>query len=73
MWDKDDHLGRWVQGICAIFLGIFGVVCGWYSLNNLVYVYLIGGLGLAVGSLRLCWRCAVYALTGTNNVNRDDY
>jgi len=32
-----------------------------------------GGFAVLIGSARLCWRCARYAITGQGNVNRDDF
>jgi hypothetical protein len=38
-----------------------------------VFFYFIAGITLFFGSVRLCWRCLWYALTGKGNVNRDGF
>jgi hypothetical protein len=73
MWDEDDHAGRWIQGICAIFLALFASVAGYLIFTSTVLMIMIGGFAAFCGSATLCWRCARYALTGKGNVNRDDY
>jgi len=73
MWDETDYTARWVQGICAIFLAIFAVADAYFVLHFFLFWYVVAGFTLFVGSARLCWRCLRYAVTGKNNVNRDDY
>jgi hypothetical protein len=72
-WDEDDRFGRWLQGICAVLLAIFSVIGGYIVLTHIGFFLLIGGIPLIYGSTRLCWRCAHYAITGRNNVNRDSF
>jgi len=71
MWDGKDYGSRWIQGICAIFLALFTVIGGYVVLSHLVFFIIIGGIPVITGSAWLTWRCAYYALTGKNNVNRD--
>lgn len=73
MWDEQDHFGRWVQGISAIFLAVFAAACAYFIYTSTIWMIIIGGITLFLGSVRLCWRCAFYAVTGRNNVNRDGY
>jgi len=76
MWDEDDTFGRWFQGLCAIPL--FGWTCFvLYLLANGYHMsYSYGRAGefcTGVGTAYLGYRCLRYAMTGRNNVNRDDY
>jgi hypothetical protein len=74
MWDEVDYLGRWIQGFCAIFLALFALADAymlWHT--SFVFFYFLAGIGALFGSVRLCWRCFWYAVTGKNNVNRDDF
>lgn len=73
MWDERDHFGRWVQGISAIFLAVFAMVSAYFIYTSTIWMIIIGGIAVFWGSVRLCWRCAVYAITGRGNVNRDEY
>ncbi len=74
MWDEDDHFGRWAQGICAIFLALFAAVDAYMFFSGFFLIfYGIAAIILFFASLRYCWRCAKYALTGKGNVNRDEY
>ena len=67
MWDENDHFSRWVQGLCGsalVLLLAFIITFGrsffliWGSIGTAGYV---------------AYRCLRYALTGKNNINRDDY
>jgi hypothetical protein len=73
MWDERDYTARWVQGICAIFLALFAVADIYFLVSNFGLFYSIACITLLVGSVRISWRCARYALTGRNNINRDGY
>ena len=73
MWDETDYASHWIQGICAIFLALFAFGGVYMVLNSSFLMFRFGGLAVFLGSLRLCWRCFRYAVTGKNNVNRDDY
>ena len=73
MWDEHDYTARWIQGICAIFLALFSIVGGYLVYTSTILMVMIGGVTVFFASLTLCWRCTRYALTGKNNVNRDDY
>ena len=73
MWDEKDHTARWVQGLCAVFLAAFAAVDAYFVVSNFGLVYGVVGFTLFVGSVRLAWRCARYAVTGKNNVNRDAF
>jgi hypothetical protein len=73
LWGEDDTEGRWLQGVCAVLLLPFALVALYLTIHATVLMYRLGGIGLGYYSVRLCWRCAYYAATGKNNVNRDDY
>lgn len=73
MWDETDYAGRWIQFICAVFLGLFTLLGGYEVLSHLGFYLIIGGLPVITGAAWLCWRCTYYAVTGKNNVNRDYY
>jgi hypothetical protein len=78
MWDKDDHSSRWIQGLCTIPL-LAWIVIGSHLLLSDPYPHAYGSrgqgaiAGSVVGAALLAARCLWYALTGTNNINRDDY
>ena len=73
MWDEHDYTARWIQGICAIFLALFAVGAAYIVYTTPFSILMFGFLTASFGSITLCWRCTRYALTGKNNVNRDDY
>lgn len=73
MWDERDYTARWVQGISAVFLALFAAVGIYLIYSTTVFMLIIGGGVVVLGAIRLCWRCAAYAVTGRNNVNRDGY
>lgn len=73
MWDEKDYTSRWIQGICAIVLAIFAVGDAYFVLSNFGLFYLVAGVTLFIVSVRICWRCFIYAVTGRGNINRDDY
>jgi hypothetical protein len=73
MWDEQDYSGRWLQGICAVFLGI-GAVGGIYMVTHATFLMLMfGGIAATLGCIRVGWRCAYYAITGRRNINRDGF
>ena len=74
MWDEDDHVGRWVQFFCALFLLAIAVAFGYFGRSEPSYSRTQDGLyGVATGSLILAARCLWYAFTGKDNINRDDF
>jgi hypothetical protein len=73
MWDEKDYLARWIQGICAVFLALFAAADAYFVVSNFGFFYGIAGVTLFVGAVKLAWRCARYAITGRNNVNRDSF
>jgi hypothetical protein len=73
MWDETDYEGRWIQAACAVFLAIFSVLGGYVVVTHIGFFVIVGGVPVILGSIRLCWRCAYYAVTGKNNINCDDY
>jgi hypothetical protein len=73
MWDEQDYVSRWVQGICAILLAIFAVADAYFVISNFGLFYLVAGVTLFIASVRISWRCARYAVTGRGNINRDDF
>ncbi len=73
MWDKDDHFGRWVQLFCALPLLVIGSVFLYFSFRSSTrYSYQYQEDAAAVACFGLGGRCLWYAVTGKNNVNRDD-
>jgi hypothetical protein len=73
MWDENDYESRWLQGVCTIFLAVFAVIGTYIVLTHIGFFILIGGIPVIIGSIRLCWRCGYYAVTGKNNINRDHF
>ena len=75
MWGEDDTFGRWFQGLCAIpllgwtFLVLYLLARGYH----MGYSYGTGGTCTGAGSAYLGYRCLYYAITGRDNINRDDY
>lgn len=81
MWDKDDTFTRWLQGICGVvvfFVSVFLTVLEIrYFLHPSIWSYpssthrdVLGVLGL--GGFYLSFRCLWYAITGEDNINRDE-
>ena len=76
MWDRRDHVGRWVQGICGLFLLGFVAVLVRFSAANTFHSSFRSGYardGLGLGALYFAVRCLWYAATGPDNINRDDF
>jgi hypothetical protein len=73
MWDEDDTLGRWIQGIAAMFLAIFALGGIYMALHYTFVMLYFVAIPVVYGSIRIGWRCAYYAVTGQNNINRDDF
>ena len=74
LYGEDDYFGRWIQGICAVPLIVFVI----YDLSTLFTSAGFGvydGIRSAAGTaaLYLACRFVLYALTGKNNINRDDF
>lgn len=77
MWDETDYTARWVQGICAVPL------LAWAGADSYLFCtgYWVGrssvsstaGESSGVIAAYVAYRCLRYALTGRNNINRDDY
>ena len=45
MWDEKDHTARWIQGICAILLGLFALIDAHLLMRTaFVFFYFIAGL-----------------------------
>ena len=73
MWDEQDYLSRWLQGISAVVLAL-GAVGGLYMVTHATLTMLMfGGVAATYGCIRIGWRCARYAITGRNNINRDNF
>jgi hypothetical protein len=73
MWGKNDTFGRWLQFICALLLIPFGAVIEYYwwtqpSPSSVHRVFAAGGFGCLYLGLRCLW----YAITGKDNINRDE-
>ena len=74
MWDEQDRFGRCVQGICGLLLLGVVIVMGWLSWPwSHSSVSSAAKDSLAFGALYLAYRCLRYALTGRDNINRDDF
>jgi hypothetical protein len=74
MWDEQDHFGRWVQGILGAMLLPVGMAFEYYDWTHFsdpTYRYGIGGV--FGGVLYLAYRCLRYAITGRDNINRDNF
>jgi hypothetical protein len=74
MWSEDDTFGRWVQGLCAIPLlawtyFAFDLMASGYHMG---YSYGGGASCTGIATAYLAYRCLRYAVTGRNNINRDD-
>ena len=72
MLDKQDTFTRWYQGILGVvifFVSVFLIVLSW-SYSSFGYRDLLGVLGF--GGFYISFRCLWYAITGQDNVNRDD-
>ncbi len=41
--------------------------------NSTFLMFKFGGGAVFVGCVRVCWRCARYAVTGQGNINRDNF
>lgn len=73
LWGEDDILGRWIQGIAALFLAVFTVGGVYMLIHATFFMLYFAGVPVLYGAVRLCYRCARYALTGRGNVNRDAF
>ena len=82
MLDKQDTFTRWYQGIFGIvvfFVSVFLVAREVHdflhpldsSYSSFRYRHLLGILGF--GGFYLSFRCLWYAITGEDNINRDDF
>ena len=78
MWGKDDYFGRWVQAIC----GLLALACGFALLHFALtgnsderdlwhdrYGLWAGSFACFAFAARLLW----YAITGRDNINRDNF
>jgi len=76
MWDEEDTFGRWVQGLCAVPLlawtyFAFDLIATGFSRG---YSYRNEGVACTgVATAYFGYRCLRYAITGRDNINRDDY
>jgi len=75
MWDKDDHFSRWVQGLCAVPLVAWVIFGSWWiaESQSTWSAAETGAAGSVIAAAYLAFRCLRYALTGSGNVNRDDF
>jgi hypothetical protein len=77
MYDEDDHFSRWVQFLCAIpHLFIGGGLLYWSSIDLFDFrqnydIYSMDGVGIALFVVGA--GCLWYAITGKDNVNKDDF
>jgi len=73
MWDEGDHFGRWVQFVCALLLLAVAVFFGYLGMSEPSYGRTQDAIySVVIGSLILAGRCLWYAITGKDNINRDD-
>ncbi len=73
MWDEQDYFSRSVQGVWAVLLAI-GAVGGIYMVLHATFIMIFfGGIAATFACIRIGWRCARYAITGRNNINRDNF
>ena len=73
MWGKDDSFGRWVQLCCgpaSAALFVLDVLL-WRSTHRLFMTR--SEECLACGFLYLAVRCLWYAISGRDNINRDNF
>jgi len=73
VWDEQDHFSRWVQGIAAVILGMCAIGRTYLVMHTTLTMTIYGGIGATAVCIRVGWRCAAYAITGRNNINRDDF
>jgi len=75
MWDKDDAVSRWVQGICGGFLSlIFLVELIMFLRSPFWALWMIVRYGVTIfGAGYLAWRCLKYAITGRDCINSEHY
>lgn len=80
MWDENDTTARWVHLVCGVVFLLVAILFGWLAIESWQTSY--GGYGgyrnggvdtIFLGSLYLAIRCLWYALTGKDNINRDDF
>jgi hypothetical protein len=70
LWGKDDTFSRWVNAVCAVPLIAFILFDVFLILHGIL------SIRLTVVSCVLTipiYRLLKYALTGTDNINRDDF
>ncbi len=82
MWDENDTTARWVHLICGLVSLLVAVLFGWAALHDWqngipssnYSTYRNSGIGaIFLAALYLAIRCLWYALTGKDNINRDDF
>lgn len=77
MLDRQDNFTRWYQGVLGILIFIAAVFFAAVELRDLSsgpytgwHHYYFGGL--AITGFYISFQCLWYALTGEDNINRDD-
>ena len=81
MWDKQDTFTRWYQGIFGVILFFVSVFLGALALQQLLDHSILFILtnrrtfigAFAIGGFYISFRCLWYAVTGEDNMNRDDF
>jgi hypothetical protein len=73
MWDEQDYFSRCVQGVFAFILGVCAIGGIYMALHATLTMLIFGGIAATAGCIRVGYRCARYAITGRNNINRDDF
>lgn len=78
MLDKQDTFTRWYQGILGVVIFFISVFLTALEIRYFLHPGYLGfgyrdlrGI-LGVGGFYLSFRCLWYAITGDNNINRDD-
>jgi hypothetical protein len=74
MWKEDDTFARVVQFLCGLALIVF-IFSDFYVLQSGSWNsdYTTAGIGIGCGAAYLASRCLWYAITGKDNINRDDF
>jgi len=82
MGDENDTTARWVHLVCGFVFLLVAILFGWFAIqdwqNGVAYdsysSYRNGGVDtICLGALYLAVRCLWYAITGKDNINRDDF
>jgi len=79
MWDEQDNFTRWYQSIFGVIVFFVSVLLSAFALQSFVGQSILfhrdgfAAAGLAVAGLLSFLPLHLYAATGENNINRDDF